>query len=599
MSGITKLGGIATAEEAENLKVKLYDFRRPDKFSKEQLRTVSIVHDTFARLISTKFSSLARQLCHVSVAGVNQMTYEEFIRSIPDPTTMGVIQMYPLICNTLVEIDPDVQFAMLDRLMGGTGEPLPGTRDLTDFERVITEELYGHIMLHLSESWQGILETKPRLGTIETRPMFAQIVPPTEMIVLVSFKVTMAKTEGMINFCIPYLTIEPVLEKLSAKFMYSSYTRKDAVNPDIDTSIFDTKVRIITHGPKLSIQKLGTLQKGSRFPLSNLDNATGNPNTANSPWYLEAGKTKISALVKHPKKWEFKIIDVSALGEKAIITQKEALKAQDTQTQISMAFTRLEKKLEELTNAQTQIADEISLPPGKGRVITEPFAFVRLSDSVRIAEMLTWEHPQLVALILWYLEPEPAALVLGALPETARPEIIRRIAVMDRVDPAILAIIERMFEKKLSAFSGDVQLGKNGIETAVGILNMAQRQVERNIIETLEKTAPEISEGIKRRMFVFEDIVLLDRKALEKLTAAADPGILALALKGVDDDIAGKITDVLSSERKKEIEERKQKSGKVRLKDVEEAQLQIVQKIRELEENGDIFVLHPDERIVE
>ena len=595
MSEITKLGGIATAGEAKDLKVKLYDFRRPDKFSKEQIRTVHIVHETFARLISTKFSAFLRDFCHVSVASVDQLTYEEFIRSIPNPTSMAAIQMYPLLCSTLVEIDPAIQFAIIDRVLGGAGHPIPQNRDLTDFEQAIAEDMYLHIMQHLSESWQPLLSTTPKLGQIETRPMFAQIVPPHEMIMLVSFKVTMANAEGMMNFCIPYLTIEPILDKLTALWMYSSLALKNAKPGDVDTSRIPTRTRIAMDVPSMSIHALGKLRKGSRIRLQALDDAV----QAASPWYLEAGNSKISGLEKHPQKWEFTILDTKALGEPLRPPLPEMQSVPDVQTQLANAFDRIERKLEDLSNAQNHIADEVSLPSGQGRIRTQPFGFVRMNDCGGIAKILSWQHPQLIALVLWYLEPEAAALVLGALPEEIRPEVIRRISVMDRVDPKILALMERIFEKKLSAFSGDIQHGKNGIETAVDILNMAQRQVERSIIETLEKSAPEISDGIKRRMFVFEDIVLLDGKAIEKLTAAADPRVLALALKGVDDEIGKKIIDALPIDRHREIEDIKKKTGKVRLKDVEEAQLKIVLKIKELEENGDIFVVHPDERIVE
>lgn len=211
---------------SDTRKIKIYDFKRPDKFSKEQIRTVQIMHETFARLTTTSLSAQLRSLVHVHVATVDQLTYEEFIRSIPTPTTLAVINMDPLKGNAVLEIDPAITFSMIDRLFGGTGSVTGNkSRDLTDIESSVMEGIIVRILANMREAWTQVIDLRPRLGQIETNPQFAQIVPPTEMVVLVTLETKVGEEEGMINFCIPYLTIEPIISKLSSQFWFSSVRR--------------------------------------------------------------------------------------------------------------------------------------------------------------------------------------------------------------------------------------------------------------------------------------------------------------------------------------------------------------------------------------
>ena len=217
----------ATEEDAisDQRKIKIYDFKRPDKFSKDQIRTVSIMHETFARLTTTSLSAQLRTLINVRVASVDQLTYEEFIRSIPNPTTLAVIDMDPLNGSAILEIDPAITFSVIDRLFGGQGEPAKLTRDLSEIEQSVMENVIVRILSNLRESWGQVVDLRPQLSQIEANPQFAQIVPPTEMVVLVTLETRVGEVEGMVNLCIPYLTIEPIISKLSAHHWYSSTVR--------------------------------------------------------------------------------------------------------------------------------------------------------------------------------------------------------------------------------------------------------------------------------------------------------------------------------------------------------------------------------------
>jgi flagellar motor switch protein FliM len=277
-------GDIETEEvsqAADQRKIKIYDFKRPDKFSKEQIRTVSIMHETFARLTTTALSAQLRAMVHVHVASVDQLTYEEFIRSIPNPTTLGIINMDPLKGSSVLEIDPAITFSIIDRLFGGQGEGTKLSRDLSDIEQTVMEGIIVRILGNLREAWSQVIDLRPRLGQIETNPQFAQIVPPTEMVVLVTLETKVGEVEGMMNFCIPYLTIEPIISKLSAQYMYSS-VRSGTTTENLNIlkeRLSTAQIQVIAEIGRmdLTIRDVLALRSGDVIRLQNT--RTGDPMT--------------------------------------------------------------------------------------------------------------------------------------------------------------------------------------------------------------------------------------------------------------------------------------------------------------------------------
>ncbi|GMO36478.1 MAG: flagellar motor switch protein FliM [Termitinemataceae bacterium] len=247
---------------ADSRKIKIYDFKRPDKFSKEQIKTVQIMHETFARLTTTALSANLRSMVHVHVASVDQLTYEEFIRSIPTPTTLAIINMDPLKGNAILEIDPAITFSIIDRLFGGTGEASKIQHELTDIEQSVMEGIIVRILGNMREAWSQVIDLRPRLGQIDTNPQFAQIVPPTEMVVLVTLETKVGEVEGMMNFCIPYLTIEPIISKLSAQFWYS--TARQGTNTENLNTLRDKLVTVDVN----VVAEIGTIQVPVRDVLA-------------------------------------------------------------------------------------------------------------------------------------------------------------------------------------------------------------------------------------------------------------------------------------------------------------------------------------------
>jgi len=224
-----------------------------------------------------------------------------------------------------------------------------------------------------------------------------------------------------------------------------------------------------------------------------------------------------------------------------------------------------------------------------------PFDFIRRTDPAHLLNFIQQEHPQTIALILAYLEPNKASIILQNLPHEVQSDVARRIATMDRTSPEVLREVERVLEKKLSTLSSEDYTAAGGVESIVEILNLVDRSSEKQIIEALEDEDPELAEEIKKRMFVFEDIVMLDDRAIQKVMREVDSQELAKALKAVDTEVQDKIFRNMSKRAAGMLKEDMEYMGPIRLKDVEEAQQKIVSIIRHLEDTGEIVVARSGE----
>ena len=261
-----------------------------------------------------------------------------------------------------------------------------------------------------------------------------------------------------------------------------------------------------------------------------------------------------------------------------------------------------EEEIEELT---LEIANTRSVTPQvKEEVINEfyevclaqqylqvkPFEFVRKTDASQLINFIQDEHPQTIALILSYLSPSQAALIISALPPDSQAEVARRIAVMDRTSPDVIKEVEKVLESKLASLVNQDYTIIGGVDAVVDILNTVDRGTEKHIMETLEIEEPELADEIRKKMFVFEDILLLDDKAIQRVLRDVDNNDLAVALKGANEQVQNAIFNNLSKRLVVMIKEDMEFMGPVRMKDVEEAQQKIVNIIRKLEDSGEIII---------
>jgi flagellar motor switch protein FliG len=223
-------------------------------------------------------------------------------------------------------------------------------------------------------------------------------------------------------------------------------------------------------------------------------------------------------------------------------------------------------------------------------LMVRPFDFARKADPTQLLNFIQNEHPQTIALILSYLEPAQAGQILSALPQEMQADIARRIALMDSTSPDIINEVEQILERKLSTTVVQDYTQAGGIEAVVEVLNQVDRSTERTILDALEIQDPELAEEIKKRMFVFEDIVTLDNRAIQRVIREVDNNDLMLALKVASDEVKEIVFRNMSTRMAETFKEEMEFMGPVRLRDVEEAQSRIVSVIRRLEEAGEIVI---------
>lgn len=207
--------------------VKEYDFARPAKFSKEHLRTMEIIFEHYGRLLSTNLPVYLRKSIQVEVMSSEAVTYSEFSNALSNPVLLGMVNFAPLQGNIIIELASNLGYAMVDRMLGGMGVPLEKTRDFSEIELLIIERIMNICTSLLREPWQNVLDIQPRLERIETNSQFAQFIAPSEMIAIVTLNLKMGDVEGMMNVCLPYLTLEDIMDKLNTKYWYSTMQSTD------------------------------------------------------------------------------------------------------------------------------------------------------------------------------------------------------------------------------------------------------------------------------------------------------------------------------------------------------------------------------------
>ncbi|HHW14564.1 MAG TPA: flagellar motor switch protein FliM [Firmicutes bacterium] len=208
-------------KEENRRRVKVYDFRRPDKFSKDQLRTIELMHENYARLLSTSLATYLRTIVDVHLISVQQMTYAEFVQSLPSPTIISVFQLKPL-GGAILEMNSELGLMMVERLLGGKMRLPDKSRELTDIEQTILRRIVYRCLSHLKEAWQNVAEVEATFERMELNPQFVQIVAPNQMVVLVTLSVKGDDNEGFMNICLPDTLLEPVVSKLTAHYWLAS-----------------------------------------------------------------------------------------------------------------------------------------------------------------------------------------------------------------------------------------------------------------------------------------------------------------------------------------------------------------------------------------
>lgn len=264
-------------KESNEQQVKNYDFARPAKFSKEHLRTLEIIFEHYGRLLYTNLPAYLRKNVQVEVMNSEAVAYSEFANALSNPVLLGIVEFAPLNGNIIMELAPTLGYAIVDRLLGGTGTSLEKKRNFSEIEISIIERIFQICIDLIREPWQNVVSIRPRLERIETNSQFAQIISPSEMIAIVTLNIKIGEVEGLMNICLPYITLEPVMDKLNTKYWYSTMQEKDdeSYQEIIETLIEKAMipVKAVLGRSTISVNDFANLQRGDIIKLdANLEN---------------------------------------------------------------------------------------------------------------------------------------------------------------------------------------------------------------------------------------------------------------------------------------------------------------------------------------
>ncbi|SNX55509.1 flagellar motor switch protein FliM [Thermoanaerobacterium sp. RBIITD] len=251
-------------DSKKEIKIRPYDFRRPNKFSKNQLRTLQMIFENMSRTFTTFLSGYLRTLVQVSVVSVEQVTYYEFSNSLTNPVFIAVIEANPLDGPVILELNNNTTFAIIDKILGGIGNADMIQRDYTEIEMGLLSRIAKQLLPLIKDAWNNVIEFTPSITRIETNPQFTQIISPNETIALCTLSIKINESEGLINFCIPHMTIVPILPKLTTKTWYSNTEKQTCDIGFIKNKISNTyiPVKAIIGTSIITVKDLLNFDKG-------------------------------------------------------------------------------------------------------------------------------------------------------------------------------------------------------------------------------------------------------------------------------------------------------------------------------------------------
>lgn len=264
-------------QDADEKQVKNYDFKRPTKFSKEHLRTLEIIFEHYGRLLSTNLPVYLRKNVQVAVTSSETVVFSEFSNALSNPVILGIVDFNPLGGTVLVELATNLAFAMIDRMLGGQGQPLDKNRDFSEIEMTIVEKVMVICIQLMREPWRNVADINPILERIETNSQFAQIIAPSDMIAIVTLEIKIGDVEGLMNICLPFFTLESVMDKLNTKYWYANMQEKDeeSYGEYIESLIrrVDIPIKAVLGRSRVSVTDFVNLQVGDIIRLdSDVDN---------------------------------------------------------------------------------------------------------------------------------------------------------------------------------------------------------------------------------------------------------------------------------------------------------------------------------------
>ena len=570
-------------------KIKLYDFKRPDKFSKEHIRTYRIMNETIGRTMEPILSSLLGQSASVELSSVDQLAFHELFEAAAEAESYAILNMRPLRGPALMQIATNTANALVHRSCGGQGRSSMPARALTDIESLVLQDVLESLTHAINEGWSNMIDLDCHVTAIESDPRHAMIVPPAEMIILAVFKMTAGDTPWYFTIVVPYITIEPLVSKLSARWLYNA-ARRPSASPPLGSRVSDLRVHaeVSIDIGNIQLRDLPRYAAGEPLPIP-----------ADAPLVFSVGNADVaqfelpSSYAEVPNELK---IDECESGEssEALLGSLRNDSAKPVHKALQSAISDLQVDIRGIRDAVNELAEDRRAIESESTAVEEEnrFASSQIND---VTVALSNETAQMVAFVLSPLDPTFSAGVLAALPDSRQAEVVRCLT---SLGPA-----NRMLHRRIVSYiarNAALALRRTvsgGYEATVRILNHVPRAVEKRVMDKFKDEEPALFEEIAKRMFVFEDFVLVDAIAIQKLATRVAPEEFAMALKSTLDQVREHILSALDPDFSTSVKVVASKLGPVRLRDVETSQREIIEELRLLEQAGEVIVARPGDLV--
>lgn len=559
------------------MEYKVYDFKRPDKFSHDQIITLKLLHSDFVSRLTNTWSDLLNKKVEIELQEVDQLTYGEFAVAVPERAATALISMNPLHGVMLMQMDPTVSSMFLDRVCGGVGSLNYTSDEFGLLDSGVCSALYEGILDDYKESWERISVVDPKLVEFNSASASNTIVSNNEMIILVSIKVGLGAESGYLNIVLPFLTLESVIDLCSCEQWYSSILRKKGEVSFKRLKRLTLQGQVETPTVELDTKKVMQLKPGDMLKL---------PGYKKGEMVLKVGGEVLFDVNLNGKISKRGVIP--AILEKSRMEEDSPLKAQveDISKQLFELKTLLDRP-ERVEQPDLLDRDEFN----------KNLSFLNNFSSKILNRLLSCNHPQIITLVLSRIDRHNAAEILANTGSKIQVDIAYRMSTLESVSPFILTVLVKTFREKLKSITESGETPSTGLEVITEILNNSPRAVEKHVILSLEELDNSIAESIKQRMFVFEDIVLLDPRCIEPIIKNSGLDDFALSLKMCDRSVVEHVKSSIPNDLTESLNTSMEELGRVRISDVDTAQLRVVNCIKEMEERGEILVCRPDEMV--
>lgn len=550
-----------------------YDFNRPVRFSRSQVRAFSRIHEVMAHRLSAELSSLLGISVQIHVESVDQLLFDELTRILPNPTTLVIVEMEPFAGPLLIEIDPATTDSTIDRLMGGSGEGRGNKRVLTDIESALVGWLLPRFFSELSVGWRGYAETVLRGFRIEGHPNYLTLAAPNEAVLLVTMEARIRDVVGMINVAVSYPALRPLLDVLSDPGIPHGSAPSGAVYP-VDSGVDIAKLPVETtlwSRLDLTVADLLAMKPGDRIDLPELNDGI---------LHLDAGNRTIHHLRRRNRRGNLFSIDDQ--GPPSVLSRLRELRGRVPQSEAPVPP-------DSSVPADPPVSED---DPAEDSDTAAPFSFLEARQDVpMLVKMIHAEHPRTIALILSFLGSATTAEFLGYLQADIRMEIVHRMTILDTVRRDVVAVVESVLRDKQEQYLAERYLTSGGLTYTREVLRAGGEEMREAVLRDLHEEDPDMAEAITRTFASFTDIGRLSDQDLPFLVARIDPWTLTAALAGTGADLIRRIAASLTPAGRKRIMELRSAMDPIEPEAIAAARERVVDYANRMVEFGGTYAL--------